>query len=224
MLLDDDTDKPTKRKWVKPLLQVAGAVVLGGTFTALVMGMFKDPGTTRKKVVQEIAVLRPPPPPPPPKPEEKPPEPELKKEEVKLPEDKPQDPQQADQPPPSETLGVDAQGSGNGDSFGLQGRPGGRDITTIGGDKFGWYAGVLRGQIQKVLNRNERLRGAEFKVILRIWVEPDGSVRRAELMDSTGDSEKDKRIRQALAEIPAFQEHPPADMPQPIRFRISSTL
>lgn len=225
MLLDDELEQSRARRWVKPTLLIITATVLGAACTALVMGMLKDAGPTKKKSVQQISVLRPPPPPPPPKPEEKPPEPELKKEEVKIPEEKPDpEPQQAEQPPAGEQLGVDAQGSGTGDGFGLVGKPGGKDVTTIGGDRFGWYAGVLRGQIQKALARNDQLRGAEFKVIVRIWVEADGRVRRAELADSTGDADKDKRIRLALADVPVLNEPPPTDMPQPIRFRLSSTF
>ncbi|MFN0316743.1 MAG: TonB C-terminal domain-containing protein [Burkholderiales bacterium] len=224
MLLDDDPSARETPRWLKPVLIIALAALLAGVCTALVMGMFKDTGLKKKRSVQEISLVRPPPPPPPPKPEEKLPEPEVK-EEVKIPEDQPEpENQQAEQPPPGEQLGVDAQGSGNGDSFGLLGKPGGRDVTTIGGgDKFAWYAGVLRAQLQKALARNDKLRGAEFKVIVRVWVEADGTVKKAELMDSTGDSEKDKKIQLALAEIPPLRDTPPADLPQPIRFRLSST-
>ena len=224
MILDDDPSARETPRWLKPVLIIALAALLVGVFTAIVMGMFKDTGLKTKKSVQEISLLRPPPPPPPPKPEEKLPEPEIK--EVKIPEEQPDpEPQQADQPPPGEQLGVDAQGAGNGDSFGLVGKPGGRDVTTIGGgDKFAWYAGVLRAQIQKALSRNDKLRGAAFRIIVHVWVDADGAVKRAELMDSTGDTEKDKKIQLALAEIPPLRDVPPADLPQPIRFRLSSTF
>ncbi len=224
MLLDDDPSARETPRWLKPLLIIAGVALTTAVISALVFGVFQNTAPRKKQSVQHIALLRPPPPPP--KPEEKIPEPEVKKEEVKIPEDKPEpEPQQADQPPPGEQLGVDAQGTGTGDSFGLVGKPGGRDVTTIGGgDKFAWYAGVLRSQIQKVLSRNDRLRGAEFRVIVRVWVEADGRVNRVELMESTGDADKDKKIQLALAEIPPLRDVPPMDLPQPIRFRLSSNF
>lgn len=224
MLLDTDTEITRRPAWVKPVLLGAGGLLLATALVALVMGMFRDSPPIKKKSVQQIALLRPPPPPPPPKPEEKLPEPEIKKEEVKIPEQEPEPQPQAEQPPPGPQLGVDAQGSGSGDNFGLVGRPGGQDITTIGGDRHAWYAGLLRGQIQKALSRDDRLRGAQFRVIVRVWVEADGSVRRAELMDSSGNIDQDQRIRLALTDLPALKEVPPEDMRQPIRFRVSSAF
>lgn len=227
MLLDEIEQANRRPGWIKPLVLISGGLLGAIALGALVFGMFKDTGPRKKSSVQEISLLRPPPPPPPPKVEEKLPEPEIKKEEVKLPEDQPpEEVPQAEAPPPSPGLGVDAQGSGSGDGFGLQGRPGGQDITRIGGDgdRNTWYAGVLRAQIQRVLARNERLRGADFRVVVHVWVENDGSVRKALLADSTGDSDKDRRLQLALADIPALRETPPEGLPQPVRFRVVSTF
>ncbi len=38
-------------------------------------------------------------------------------------------PQQADAPPPGANLGLDAEGKGSGDSFGLVGNKGGRELS-----------------------------------------------------------------------------------------------
>lgn len=213
-------------KGLKRVLMILGALALIAAIAGIVMSFMTEGKSKKRTVIQQIAVMRPPPPPPPPKPEEKPPEPEIEKQEVKMPEpDTPPEPQQADAPA-SPDLGVDAQGTGNGDSFGLVGKPGGKDITTIGGggggNKFTWYAGLVQGEIQKALARNSKLRGAEFKAVVRIWLAADGKVQRSELAGSTGNAETDGLIKLALAEMQPLRESPPADMPQPIRLRVTS--
>jgi protein TonB len=226
-LFDEGRQVEGSKRWFKRLGIALGLVVTVALVVAVIQSLLTDTGPRKKQNVAQIALLKPPPPPPP-KPEQKPPEPQIKKEEVKLPEpDKPPDPQPAQaEPPPGPDLGVDAQGAGTGDSFGLVGKPGGKDITTIGGggggNRFTWYAGLVQAEIQKTLARNAKLRGAEFKATVKIWMSGDGKVQRSELAGSTGNAETDQMIRLALAEIPQLREVPPSDMPQPIRLRITS--
>jgi protein TonB len=212
-------------------VKVAIAFIVGLMVLALIgagiWSLMAEGKSKKRNVVQQIAVLRPPPPPPPPKPEEKPPEPEIQKQEVKLPDpETPPTPRPQDALP-SPDLGVDAAGTGNGDSFGLVGRPGGKDITTIGGgggggDRFRWYAGQVQGEIQKVLAKNNKLRGVEFKAVVKLWLAADGRLQRSELSGSSGNAETDELIKLALADMPPLRESPPSDMPQPIRLRITS--
>jgi protein TonB len=224
---DGDEAGEDGNRWLKRAGIVLGLLVAVALVVAVIRNLMTDGGPRKKTVVQQISLLKPPPPPPP-KPEQKPPEPQIKKEEVKLPEpDKPPDPQPAQaEPPPGPDLGVDSKGDGTGDSFGLVGKPGGKDITTIGGggggNRFTWYAGLVQGEIQKILARNAKLRGAEFKATVKIWMSGDGKVQRSELSSSTGNAETDELIRVALAEIPPLREMPPSDMPQPIRLRVTS--
>jgi protein TonB len=224
---DGDGAGEGRNRWLKRAGIVLGLLVAVALVLAVIRHLMADTGPRKKTVVQQISLLKPPPPPPP-KPEQKPPEPQIKKEEVKLPEpDKPPDPQPAQaEPPPGPDLGVDAQGAGSGDSFGLVGKPGGKDITTIGGggggNRFAWYAGLVQAEIQKALGRNAKLRGTEFKATVTIWMSVDGKVQRSELAASTGNAETDQMIRLALAEIPQLREVPPSDMPQPIRLRVTS--
>jgi protein TonB len=216
---DGDESREERNRWFKRAGIALGLLVAIALVVAVIRNLLADTGPRKKTVVQQISLL---------KPEEKPPEPQIKKEEVRLPEpDKPPDPQPAQaEPPPGADLGVDAQGTGTGDSFGLVGKPGGKDITTIGGggggNRFTWYAGLVQAEIQKALARNAKLRGAEFKAIVSIWMSGDGKVQRTELAGSTGNAETDQMIRQALAEMPQLREVPPSDMPQPIRLRVTS--
>ncbi len=228
---DGDEAGEVRKRWFKRAGIVVGMLVALALIVAVIRNLMTDTGPRKKQAVQQISLLKPPPPPPP-KPEQKPPEPQVKKEEVKMPEpDKPPDPQPAQaEPPPGPDLGVDAAGAGNGDSFGLVGKPGGKDITTIGagggGSRQKWYAGLMKAlvqtEIQKSLGRSAKLRGAEFKIALRIWVNGEGKVERSELARSTGNAEADELIRVALADLPPLRELPPENMPWPTYLFVTS--
>ncbi|MBU1690485.1 MAG: TonB C-terminal domain-containing protein [Gammaproteobacteria bacterium] len=177
----------------------------------------------KKPRLQQITLVKPPPPPPP---EKKPPEPEIKKEEVKIEQPKPEEaPRPADnEPPAGKDLGVDADASGSGDGFGLVGRKGGRDLLAGAGGKYAGYTTLLRQQIQEIMSRDKRLRSANYKAVVRIWMTRDGRVDRFEMVGSTGYPDTDSSIKQALASMPSLKEAPPEDMPQPIKMRITSRL
>jgi protein TonB len=107
------------------------------------------------------------------------------------------------------------------------GKPGGRDITTIGGgggggNPFASYYLLLQKQIQQALARNSKLRGAQFKAIVKIWLSPDGHVKNYELVGSSGQADTDELIKAAMSEISSLGEGPPTEMPQPIRLRVTS--
>lgn len=212
------------------LRQVALWIGFAVLMTAGAYGLYvylSHPVKSAKPKAQQIAVLRQQPPPPPPKPQEKPKEQEVKKEEVKLPDPEPQ--QAKDEPPPAQDLGVDAQGGAGTDGFGLVGRPGGRDITTIGGEgngagrsKFAAFASQVETFLQEELARNNRLRTSDYRTALRLWFRPDGRIERAELVGSTGDAEIDAALRAALADLRPLRAAPPPDMPQPMQLRLTS--
>jgi protein TonB len=193
------------------LVVVVGVVILIKRF-------LDSPDQPNTRRVQQISLIKPPePPPPPPKPpEEKPPE---IKEEVKM--DEPPPPK-ADAPPPGANLGLDAEGKGSGDSFGLVGNKGGRELIIGGnGSRFGGYLGGLQKSIRDELGRNEKLRKGEYKADVAIWLSLNGSVERFELLGSSGEPDVDAAIKNVLGGIRQFDE-PPSDMPQPVRLRISS--
>jgi protein TonB len=188
--------------------------------------LLSDKPTTKRQVVQ-ITLLKPPPPPPPPPPEQKPPEPEVK-QEVKVPE--PEQPKQEEQaPPPGEQLALDSDATGSGDSFGLAAKKGGTDITKIGGPsgtgsaERAWFAGLVQSYLQTELSKNERLRHANYKVVIWLWFTQDGHIDRFEVRDSTGDPDLDKNLKLALDQVPPMKRAPPAEIPQPIKLRVTST-
>jgi protein TonB len=191
------------------LIVVVGVVIL-------IKNFLNNPDKPNTRRVQQISIIKPPEPPPPPPPEVKPPE---VKEEVKL--DEPPPPQ-PDAPPPGANLGLDADGKGNGDSFGLVGNKGGRELTIGGnGSRFGYYLGGLQKNIRDELSRNEKLRKGEYKALVALWIAKNGSVEKFELLSSSGELEVDAAMKKVLSIIKHFDE-PPSDMPQPVKLRISS--
>nr|MBA4142569.1 energy transducer TonB [Nitrosospira sp.] len=166
------------------------------------------------------------PPPPPPPPEQKPPEPVVK-EEIKLSEPEPEPMDQADEPPPGPDLGIDAEGTGSGDGFGLVGKKGGADL--IGGSRgnpWAWYDGIVNEAVnaafQDALARERALKDKTYKVIVKVWIDAGGNVARAELADRTGDEKVDGLLKGVLQNLRTVREAPPADMPQPLKIRVTS--
>lgn len=206
--------------FVRRLPLIIGAVLAVAALVAFVRYMSnKAPATkTKRDVPQVVQIVRPPPPPP-----EQPPPPPPPEEKIEepLPQETP-DPEPADEAPPAESLGLDADGVAGGDGFGLAARRGGSDITGTGGAAFAWYTGLLKDTILDTLQEDERVRKGTYKVTVRVWLDSDGRVERTQLADSTGNRELDSAIEQALGRLGRLRESPPMEMPQPITLRIVS--
>ena len=227
---------PGKKKSLRSRLPAIAGLLFMVLFTVGVIWLVKDfisnAEPPEKTKVQRISLVKP----PPPKPEEKPPEPEKmeqppKQDDVQM--DAPSTPDQPEDegPPPGEQLGLDADGSGSGDGFGLAARKGGRDITTLGGggpkgNPWGRYDALLNEAVssafQQALAREKALKGKNYKVIVKVWIDSSGKVTRAALVDSTGDSLADEVLKEALRNMRTLRESPPADMPQPVKIRVTS--
>ena len=212
-------EKRSKRAWPTYLFACLVACALAVALGYGLMKLFSKSEAPRKQVVHNIALLKPPPPPPPPKPQEKPPE--VKKEEVKVEQPKPDAPKQ-DDAPAGKQLGVDAEGGAGSDGFGLVGNKGGRDLLGGGRMGFAFYTNGLQRFLQDELARNKQLRGADYRIVVRLWLAPDGAVRRVELAGSSGSPDVDARVRAALGALAAVREAPPENMPQPVKLRISN--
>ena len=190
-------------------------------FSIMLLTSSGETEVSRKQTVQKVTLLTPPPPPPPPPKVEQPPEPEVQ-EEVQIDEPLEDVPDLPDAPPMGDLLGLDADGSGAGDGFGLIGRKGGRSI--LDGDPHMQYATQLQKSIEELLLENEELRVKAYSVVAQLWVGEDGSIVRAKLARSTGDEEIDDSLVEMLTSMTMLAQSPPDDMPQPIKLRISSRM
>ena len=211
-----------KTRWARLLPAVAGVLVTataGGGAVYFIRQFLASPPPTPKQVIQEVRLIRPPPPPevapPPPPPEEK-------VDDVKEPEQTPDTP--SDQPPAGTLLGLDSEGVAGGDGFGLAARKGGRDLLASGGDRFAWYAGMLKQDLLTLLGDNKDIRARGYSVNVRLWLDGKGAVTRVALASSTGDRELDQRLSTLLASMDRVAEAPPDGLPQPVQIRIVSRL
>lgn len=211
--------KPLLRK-LAPFL-IALVVIVG--IAAIVRSLLMQAPASDARRPQEVTLLKPPPPPPPPK-NEPPPPPEVK-EEVDIPEPEalPEEaPDAANEPPPGEALGLDADGSAGGDGFGLAARRGGRDLLNSGGgDGEAWVAREVDRRISDALAADEQLRRKRFKVPVRIEFAPDGSVQRVELLASTGDRDIDGLLQARIGAVRLSAPLPPG-VRNVLRVRVGS--
>jgi protein TonB len=228
---DDDIHLHARKRsglktWGLRIALGVALLCLVGMLAAGAWSLLAEKQSTKRQIVQISLLKPPPPPPPPPPPEVKPPEPEIK-EAIKAPEPDPQ-PKADDAPPPGEQLGLDADGSGDGDAFGLAAKKGGRDITTIGGGagnnraQFAWFTGMVQSLLQEQFQKNDKLRRADYRAVVKVWFAPDGTIERFELAGSSGDAEIDQNLKLSLSELPRLKQPPPEDMPQPVKLRVTS--
>lgn len=212
---------------------VAAAVLLlaaiGWLIYRLIAGHSAPPRKTVPEVVQLRLLVPPPPPPPPPPPQPK----MVEQPKLKEPAVKPEQPMEKAEPkpasPPPGPPSLDAKGQGAGDAFGLGGSPGGSDYLGGGGggggggSKYGWYAAMIQGHVQGVLQKQAVLQRARFRIGVQIWLTPDGRPERVELIGSAGGAELDRLLKESLLRMPRLPQAPPQDLPQPVVLQVSSS-
>jgi len=213
-----ENPKPTPRRWLKILgISLLALALLGLIGWGVMSLMGGKSGKPRKAPVVTLLPDKPPPPPPPPK-EEKKPEPKEDKKDVKV-----EQPKEAPQPAQNEPLKMEG-AAGDGDSAFGAGTVG-RDYVggNVGGTaQQGMYAGRLQRHLQEQLSRHRKLKESDYRVTLRVWLRRDGSVEKAELAQSTGNTALDEVLKEALLQVSAMREAPPENMPQPIRIRVTA--
>jgi len=219
----EDREIPKSRRFI-----IAGviAAVAALIFYALYRAATSET-VLPKKVVSDVVQMRlvqpPPLPPPPPRPKMVD-QPKMRELARETPVQQLQPTPRLNAAPPPGPLALDAQGQGPPDAFGLAGRPGGSDILGggAGGSAFGWYASLLEGRIQDALRHDRSLRGRHYDAGVKLWLSGSGEPQRAELLNSTGASDLDRALTEALRRMPPFPK-PPAGMPQPVVVRVSSS-
>ncbi len=215
-----ETEIKSPRRWVSiVVIAVLGAAVIALVTWGVMTLMGGKSGKPRKPPVVTLLPDKPPPPPPPPKEEKKPEPPKESPKDVKM-----EPPKEALQQAQNEPLKMEG-AAGDGDSAFGSGTVGreyaGGNIGSTGA-VHGMYVGRLQRHLQEQLSRNRKLKESDYRVTVRVWLRRDGSVEKADLAQSTGNSGLDELLRDALLQVAAMREAPPENMPQPIRIRITA--
>ncbi|MBT0962708.1 energy transducer TonB family protein [Denitromonas iodatirespirans] len=216
-------EAPWRRRARQFGLAVVVAAMIGGA--VLLVQSLGGEAQRPARQVTKITIIPDTPPPPPPPPKEQPkPEPKEAPKQVKLDAPKPQD---VPKPQDAEQIKMEGE-AGDGPSPFAAG-----DVSQdyIGGEigggnamQFAFYTRMLQRHLQQALARRSEIKRMDYRVKLRVWLAGDGSIRRAELIDSTGSAEMDTKLRTALTDLPPVSELPPEKLPQPISVRITNRV
>jgi TonB family protein len=193
--------------------------------------LLEDDQGRKKRQVQRITLVKPP---PPEKIKEKPPEPEIKKEEKIVepePKEVPEEPDDSakDEPPPGDDLGLDSDGTGGSDGFGLAAKKGGRSLIGGGGDssllaRYAWYTRILQDEIRTKVNQfledKKDLPDGKHRILLRVELDAGGRMTSFAIDGSSGNPQVDDAVKEALAGF-KVSEAPPEDMPKTVKLKVT---
>lgn len=185
--------------------------------------------------MQTVKLLPDTPPPPAPKPEEKRPEPPKEaKATAQL-----QPPKPAEVPPQPQALKSD-EAAGDGPGGGLVAGAVSRDYTDqkIGSNTIGGqggdsgvslaaaqaYAQALTRSLNDFLARDRELRRADYRARVLVWLSPQGTLQRVEIVEGSGDAPTDQTLRAAIGRFPGAATPPPERLPQPLRLQVTNRM
>lgn len=86
--------------------------------------------------------------------------------------------------------------------------------------RLGEYIGIVQADIQSALKKVAKASRGDYRIAVRLWVDPSRTIQRAEIAGSTGDRDRDSSIVGALRGL-VLSQPAPANTPQPIRFMIA---
>ena len=229
-LAEDDLDETPAQVWSKRIgiVLLVVALIAGGW---LMLSKLLSGKVGGKKPVTTVKLLPDTPPPPPPPPKEPPKEqPKEQPKEIKMEQPKPVETPQ----PPAEALKMEGAAGDGPSPFGAgtvnNEYKGGAVNTKIGGtgsgsakrQQYNWFAGLIESKIHEALAKDPKLSVGSYKVLLNIWLTPEGKIQEYKLAGSSGDAETDDRIKAVMDALPPLTEPPPEDMPQPVKLRMTA--
>lgn len=83
------------------------------------------------------------------------------------------------------------------------------------------YGGLVRSAVHKALLNNRATAGGTYRVTLKLWIAPSGTVEQLIAADSSGDPRRDLAIAEALRHV-VVSAPPPEGLPQPVVLVVTS--
>jgi hypothetical protein len=81
------------------------------------------------------------------------------------------------------------------------------------------YGESVKADIQNALQKDAKTRAGNYSAVLGLWIDPPRTIRQIDLLQSTGDRERDAGVAAALRGL-ATTRPAPTNLPQPIRVAI----
>jgi type II secretory pathway component GspD/PulD (secretin) len=82
------------------------------------------------------------------------------------------------------------------------------------------FGETVQSEIETMLRKDATIRSGNYRIRVRLWIDPSRTVRHAELAQSTGDPARDAAIETSLQGF-VISRDPPPNTPQPIRVILS---
>lgn len=215
---------PSNKRVSLGYIKVGIGILVTAGLVWMIWEWASDTDTVRRELPKTPMIIPlPPPPPPPPEPEKVS---EVEPEEIVEPEPVPtEEPKPAEQEPTpaddqAEAMQIDGEAQAGADAFNIAaGSGGGRSGAGAGHAGNASYGQYMAHSFQRILRESESTRYLSYRVQVNVWLNELGQVTRAELLNSSGDSDAEERVIAAIRNAPAMRP-PPKSQTLPIRVSI----
>ncbi|MEW6438528.1 MAG: STN domain-containing protein [Pseudomonadota bacterium] len=82
------------------------------------------------------------------------------------------------------------------------------------------FGAAVQAQVTSALTKDAEIRSGNYRIRVKLWIDPSNTISRAEVAQTTGDRGRDAEISTLLQGL-TISRAPPAGMPQPVRIVIS---
>ncbi len=82
------------------------------------------------------------------------------------------------------------------------------------------FGEAVQNEVTAALAKNAEIRSGNYRIRVKLWIDPSRTIRRAEVAQTTGDPDRDAAIASTLQGL-TISLSPPTGMPQPVRIIVA---